>query len=282
MRIAIASGKGGTGKTTLATSLASVLSRAGKDVVYLDCDVEEPNGRILLRPNIDTVSDMCVPVPEVVESRCTHCGDCAESCEFNALTVLPDKVLVFRELCHSCGACSLVCPEKAIEEVPHPIGEISTGRGFGARFVEGRLNIGEPQSPPLIKAVKQKSSTAEVVIIDAPPGTSCPVIESISGAQFVVLVTEPTPFGLHDLKLAVSMLRQLMIPCGVVINRDEGDSGLIIDFCASEGVEILTRIPFDRKIAEAYSRGELLSESCPEYARRLLMLFDTIVGQVAA
>jgi len=282
IRIAVASGKGGTGKTTLATSLAAALSQAGKNVVYLDCDVEEPNGRILLKPSLTFKGEVSVPVPRVNEELCTHCGDCAAACEFNALTVLPDQVMVFEELCHGCGACSLVCPEKAIVEIPRPIGVINSGQGFGARFVEGCLNVGEAQSPPLIRAVKQHSLPGEVVIVDAPPGTSCPVIESIAESQFVILVTEPTPFGLHDLKLAVSMLEQRGIPHGVVINRDEGDSGIITEFCQGAGVDVLIRIPFDRRIAEAYSRGDLLSECCPEYVDRLMILFDSIVRRVAA
>jgi len=282
MRIAIASGKGGTGKTTIATSMAAVLSQNGMDVAYLDCDVEEPNGRILLKPDIDIDREVSVPVPRIIEAKCTHCGDCSESCEFNALTVLPNKVIVFDELCHSCGGCALVCPEKAIEEIPRPIGVTSAGRGSGAGFVEGRMNVGESQAPPLIKAVKEHSSSAEIVIVDAPPGTSCSVIESIADSQFVALVTEPTPFGLHDLKLAVSMLGLLHLPHGVIINRDEGDSAIITEYCDKAGVEILACIPFDRKIAEAYSRGNLLSDCGSEYRNMLLTLFEKIERRVAA
>ncbi len=174
---------------------------------------------------------------------------------FNALTVLPNKVIVFDELCHSCGGCALVCPEKAIEEIPRPIGVTSAGRGSGAGFVEGRMNVGESQAPPLIKAVKEHSSSAEIVIVDAPPGTSCSVIESIADSQFVALVTEPTPFGLHDLKLAVSMLGLLHLPHGVIINRDEGDSAIITEYCDKAGVEILACIPFDRQISRKHTPG---------------------------
>lgn len=282
LRIAIASGKGGTGKTTVATNLAAALSRAGREVMYLDCDVEEPNGRIFLKPTLDFRHEATVPVPRIDEKTCTHCGDCAEICEFNALTVLPERVMVFEDLCHSCGACSLVCPEKAVREIPRPIGVVNSGRGCRTGFVEGCLNVGEVQSTPLIRAVKDHSSPGEVAIYDAPPGTSCPVIEALSGADFVVLVTEPTPFGLHDLKLAVSMLNRMHIPHGVVINRDEGDSGIITDFCTGAGVEVLIRFPFDRKIAEAYSRGELLLDCCPEYTERLMILYDRITKRMAA
>lgn len=282
LRIAVASGKGGTGKTTVATNLAVALGQAGRKVTYIDCDVEEPNGRIFIKPVLKYRYNASVPVPRVSEDLCTHCGDCVEACEFNALSVLPDRVISFEELCHGCGACSLVCQEKAITEVPRRIGAVNTGRGCAVDFIEGRLNIGEAQAPPLIRAAKQHLLPGEVTILDAPPGTSCSVIEAVSDVQFVVLVTEPTPFGLHDLRLAVDMLKLLDIPHGVVINRDEGESSVTTEFCEQTGIEILMRLPYDRKIAEAYSRGKLLIPTLPEYVDRLMVLYDRITRKVAA
>jgi MinD superfamily P-loop ATPase len=282
MQIAVASGKGGTGKTTIATSLAVALAQEGRSVAYLDCDVEEPNGRIFLQPQLSERQVASVQVPRLVDSKCNYCGICSESCEFNALTVLKDSVLIYDELCHGCGGCALVCPEKAIEEVARPVGAVNAGTGRGVRFVEGCLNVGEVQAPVVIREVRKHAGLTDVVVVDAPPGTSCAVIESVTDCGYVILVTEPTPFGLHDLRLAVSMLQLLKLPHGVIVNRDDGDNREVLKFCNSSGVEILARIPFDRAIAEAYSRGELLTECHADYQAMLVDVFARIEKRAAA
>ena len=277
MKIAIASGKGGTGKTTVATNLATVASLAGSDVTLLDCDVEEPNCHIFVKPQIRLTFPVTVPVPKVDTEQCTGCGKCGEVCQYSAIVCLKDKVLVFPELCHGCGGCQLLCPVEAITEEKREVGVVEVGRAKGFAFAQGRLRIGEAMSPPLIKAVKAAATQTDLVIIDAPPGTSCPVIESIRDSDFVMLVTEPTPFGLNDLKLAVEMVRALELPFGVVINRaDVGDDKVQI-YCSDNGITILEQIPDDRRIAEAYSRGEMICESLPEYES----LFSGLLSKVA-
>ncbi|HUT95270.1 MAG TPA: ATP-binding protein [Thermoguttaceae bacterium] len=280
MRIAIASGKGGTGKTTVATNLATVASRNGRSVAYLDCDVEEPNGHIFLKPRITDTRPVGNLVPAVDEGKCTHCGLCAEICQYGAIACLGRMVLVYPELCHACGGCGLVCPADAIAETFREIGRLETGRAGPIRFVRGLLNVGEPMSPPVIKAVKAAAPEADVVIADAPPGTSCPVIESVRGADFVLLVTEPTPFGFHDLKLAVQMVDALGLPCGVVINRATLDGHQMRSYCAARRIPILEEIPDDRRLAEAYSRGELACEALPEYDSKFLRLLETVAEQI--
>jgi len=279
MVISVASGKGGTGKTLVATSLA--LSLAGsRRVQLLDCDVEEPNAHILLKPEMHTRESVCIPVPAVDEGKCTHCGRCAEVCAFHALAVLKDRVLVFAELCHGCGACSYLCPEDAIEEVGREIGIVELGDSGGVDFVHGKLNIGEAMAPPVVRKVKQHIRPVGTTIIDAAPGTSCPVMEAVSGSDFCLLVTEPTPFGLNDLALAVEMLRQLGIRCGVVLNRTGvGDSG-VEDYCLREGIPILLRIPLDMEIARLYSRGIPLVEGMPRFRQAFLDLFESVARLV--
>ncbi|MCK4871127.1 MAG: ATP-binding protein [Phycisphaerales bacterium] len=265
MKIAFASGKGGTGKTTVATNLAYMASRAGESVAYLDCDVEEPNGHIFLKPEIDDTRPVTIPIPKVDESACDYCGECGEICQYGAIVPLPNKVLVFADMCHGCGGCSLVCHSGAITEVGHKIGKVEVGRSGAINFVHGLLDIGQVMSPPVIKAVQEAAPLTDLVIVDAPPGTSCPVIESVHDSDFVVLVTEPTPFGLNDLKLAVEMIRALELRFGVVINRaDVGDDETVL-YCRSNHIEILAEIPDDRRIAEVYSRGELVCQALPEY-----------------
>jgi MinD superfamily P-loop ATPase len=265
MIVAIASGKGGTGKTTVATNLAYVASIMGVDASYVDCDVEEPNGHIFLKPEIEKTTPVCVPVPTVDEGKCTACGQCKEICQYSAIVVLGKTVLTFPNLCHGCGGCVLVCPTGAITETGRDVGVIEEGSAESVRFVHGKLRIGEAMSPPLIREVKKRIHEDSLTIIDAPPGTSCPVIQSVKGSDYVVLVTEPTPFGLNDLKLAVEMLRVLGLPFGVVVNRADIGDEAVFDYCSSELINVLLRIPEDRRIAEAYSRGRLAAEALPEY-----------------
>jgi len=277
MIISVASGKGGTGKTTVAVNLALAL-QADQAVQFLDCDVEEPNAHFFLKPQIKESQDVFTLIPEIDESRCNYCGKCGQVCAYHALAVVKGAVLVFSELCHGCGACSLLCPEKAIREVGKRIGVIESGRAGEMAFLQGRLDIGQAMSPPLIRALKKRLDPGRTVIIDAPPGTSCPVIESVRRSDFCLLVTEPTPFGLHDLELAAATAKEMKIPCGVVINRaslGNGD-GKIRDFCAAEEIPVLMTIPFDRKIAEAYSRGQTILEAFPAYREKFLELFERV------
>ncbi|MGB9005445.1 MAG: ATP-binding protein [Candidatus Aminicenantales bacterium] len=282
MIIAVASGKGGTGKTTVAVNLALALP-AGYPLQFLDCDVEEPNAHFFLRPRIEESLDVCTPVPEVDEALCTYCGKCAQVCAYNALAVVKGAVLVFSELCHGCGGCALLCPEKAIKEVGKKIGVVESGRAGTVVFAQGRLDIGQAMSPPLIRALKKQMDPGRTIILDAPPGTSCPVVESVKGSDFCLLVTEPTPFGLHDLELAASTAKKMNIPCGVVINRasQEGGNGKIQNFCAREQIPVMMTIPFDRKIAEAYSRGQTILDAFPAYRQKFLDLFQNIRKQVS-
>jgi MinD superfamily P-loop ATPase len=264
--LAIASGKGGTGKTTVAVNLALVAAERGQGVQLLDCDVEEPNAHIFLRPEVAERQPVSVPVPEVDESKCTACGECGRICQFSAIVSLGSKALVFPELCHGCGGCALVCEAEAISEVPREVGVVEVGRAGWVDFAGGRLRVGEAMSPPLIRAVRARSGKEGLTIIDAPPGTSCPVIASIRNCDHVVLVTEPTPFGMHDLVLAVETVRKLEGRFGVVINRSDVGDDRVLRYCAEEKIPVLARIPDDRRIAEAYSRGEPLVKAVPEYA----------------
>jgi len=273
MIISIASGKGGTGKTTVATNLALSLESG---VQLLDCDVEEPNAHLFIRPVIENFEAITTPVPEVDMKKCTLCGKCGEICQFKAIVVIGETLLTFHELCHSCGGCIEVCPEGAIVEVGRELGVIEWGHRDGLEFVHGRLRVGEAMSPPLIRRVREYTRPGMVSIIDAPPGTSCPVITSMKGADFVLLVTEPTPFGLYDLKLAVGAVKILEIPCGLIINRSDMGDDRVREYANSEGVPILMEIPFDRKIAESYSRGDLLVEVMPEWKDRFRDLFHGI------
>jgi len=282
LKIAIASGKGGTGKTTVATNMSVALAKTGKNVTYIDCDVEEPNGHIFLKPEISGYHDVTVPVPKIDLDKCTLCGECSAVCEYHAIAVLGKTVEVFPSLCHGCGGCSDVCPEDAIEEVPRTIGNISHGDGMGVQFYEGRLNVGEAISPPITKVLRKLDTGSEVIIIDAPPGTSCPVIEAINGTDFVILVTEPTPFGLNDLELAVGMVREIGLPHGVIINRSDIGDSRTEEFCHKQNLDILMTIPFDRKIAEAYSRGDMMSGVDSEFEGRFCELYHSIADKVSS
>jgi MinD superfamily P-loop ATPase len=274
MTVSVASGKGGTGKTTVAVNLALSL---GGPLELLDCDVEEPNAHLFLRPRWTDSRTVSVPVPQVDERLCTACGACGAACRFHAIVSLKTQPLVFPELCHGCGACLLACPAGAIREVPREVGVVESGCGGGLRFVHGRLKVGTAMSGPLIRAVKAEASGGRLTLIDSPPGTSCPVVAAVRGSDFVVLVTEPTPFGLNDLRLAVDMVRALGLFCGVVLNRSDIGDGAVREYCASEGVPLLMELPEDRRVAEAYSRGRPAVFAVPrwrglfrELGRRLL------------
>ncbi len=286
MIIAVASGKGGTGKTTVAVNLALSIAvdADSTDLLFLDCDVEEPNAHLFLNPTIERRQEVGILIPEVDYDKCTFCGRCAEVCAYHALAVVNQQVLIFPELCHGCGSCTLNCPEEAIHEVLDATGIIELGWAGVIRFAHGILNIGEAMAVPVIRQLRKRigeSSPGRVVILDASPGTSCPVVETMRGADFVLMVTEPTPFGLHDLRLAVEVARdELGLPVGVVINRDGvGDRG-VEDYCAAEGIPILMRIPLDRRIAEAYSEGVPLVEALPEYRERFVELYRRIEREV--
>ena len=273
MRIAIASGKGGTGKTTIATNLAVVLADEGERIAYVDCDVEEPNGHIFLKPTFIGRHQVTIPVPEVDESHCTFCGVCGSACRYSAILMLPQKVLTFPALCHGCGGCSLACPVSAIREVPRSIGIVEEGLSGNVAFLHGRLDIGEAMAPPVIKALLDHVPQDHTLVLDAPPGTSCPVIESVKSADVVLLVTEPTPFGLNDLKLAVEMVRELGLPFGVAVNRVGIGDRAVYEYCEAEKIPVLLELPDEREIAYAYSRGELAVAAKPQLRTLFLDLY---------
>jgi len=275
MIISIASGKGGTGKTLVATSLALSLKDAGK-IQLLDCDVEEPNDHVFLKPNFTRKEAVFIPIPKVDEDKCTYCGKCAEVCAYNAIAVMKQKVLVFPELCHGCGACSYLCPEGAISEEGKEVGIVEIGNSDGIGFVHGKLAIGEAMAVPVIRKVKEYINREEIAIIDVSPGTSCPVVEAVGGSDFCLLVTEPTPFGLNDLTLAVETVRKLNIPCGVVINRAGIGYEKVEEYCLTENIPIMLTIPLDTEIASFYSRGIPLVEGIPRWQEDFLGLFNKI------
>ncbi len=304
MRIVVASGKGGTGKTTVATSLA--LSAGESSVRFIDCDVEAPNAALFLHPMLDTRKAVGIQLPVVDEALCTHCGRCAEVCEFHAIAVIGKKILIFPELCHGCGSCTLICPEKAISERLDVMGVLESGMTTtGVDFAQGVMNVGEPMAVPIIRELKKwnpmslrasaKQSYADgrllcreerpprndIEIRDAPPGASCPVVETMRGADFILLVTEPTPFGLHDLKQVVGITRELGIPSGVVVNRDGIGDNAVEAYCAEAGLPILLRIPMERRFAEAIASGKTLVDAAPEYRPVFQSLLQDISARVA-
>lgn len=283
MRIVVASGKGGTGKTLVATGLALVASELAPTAL-IDADVEAPNSGLFLHPSFHHRESVEVLIPVVDETLCTHCGRCAEVCAFNAIASLPDRTLVFQEMCHGCGSCTLNCPEGAISEVPHAIGVIHAGQAGTVAFAEGELQIGEAMATPIIHALSRYAETEgwaerEWFIVDSPPGTACPVIETLREADIALLVTEPTPFGLHDLRLAVNLAHDvLQVPVGIVLNKDDGLDASVEEYCEEEGLPILMRIPYRREIAASYSQGRPLVVALPEYREG----FQTLLSRAAA
>lgn len=285
MIVTVASGKGGTGKTTVAVNLALSLAEAqdGNQAapLFLDCDVEEPNAALFLRPAIEDRREVGQLIPEVDFTKCTYCGRCAEVCQYHAIAVVGNRVLIFPELCHGCGSCTLNCPTEAIREVLHATGTIERGQAGRIEFAQGTLNVGEPMAVPIIRQLKRwaipSNAGGRPIILDASPGTACPVVEAMRGADVVLLVTEPTPFGLHDLRLAVQVARDEMgLPVGVVINRDGvGDRG-VDAYCAAEDIPILMRIPLERRIAEAYSDGMPLVRAITGYRPQFLDLYAAV------
>lgn len=277
MKIAIASGKGGTGKTSIAVSLALSIG----DAQLLDCDVEEPNAHILLKPRVDETHPVSLMVPRILEDRCDYCGECSRFCQFHALFVAGETAMVFPEICHSCGGCSIVCPKDAIIEEPREIGKVIRGSAGDIDLVYGEINVGEPLAVPIISAVKEHMNPDGAVILDAPPGAACPVVETVHGADFCLIVTEPTPFGLHDLKVAVEVVRILGVPLGVVVNfAGVGDAG-VYDFCEEQGIPLMMEVPYDRRIAELYSRGIPFVEEMPHWKRRFRDLMETITEELS-
>jgi MinD superfamily P-loop ATPase len=272
MKVAVLSGKGGTGKTTVSASMAVALPSCQ----YIDCDVEEPNGALFLDPEFSETTPVKVLVPEVDPSLCNGCGRCVKVCQFHALAAVKGMVLQFHELCHHCGACSLVCPQGAIRETEREIGIIETGKD--RCFLQGKLNIGEPISIPIIRELKRRMRDDVPVILDCPPGAACAVVQAINGCDYCILVTEPTPFGLHDLQIAIELVKKMGLPCGVVVNKAMEGQRMIRDYCDQNGVTVLMEIPFSREIAESYSRGVLPAREHPEWRERFRGLFRQVEG----
>lgn len=274
MIISVASGKGGTGKTTVSTNLALSID---KEIQLFDCDVEEPNCHLFLNPAIDRQEPVIAPVPQVDLEKCSFCKQCMDICRYGAIAVLKDTVMTFETLCHSCGGCFEVCPEDAIIEKNRSLGEIEHGVARNIPFIHGRMAVGQVMAPPIIKRVRSYTDPEKVTIIDAPPGTSCPVIEAMNKADFVLLVTEPTPFGLNDLKLAVETVKILGIPHGLVINRAGLGNDEVKNYAQAQNLPILMEIPFDKKIAEIYSNGQMVVDQLPAYREKFKALFEKIV-----
>lgn len=281
MKITIASGKGGTGKTTVAASLAICLAaELSPPPLFLDCDVEAPNAHLFLHPSLTEQQDVSLPIPVVDEVKCTHCGKCAEVCQYHAIVMLGQKTLVFPQLCHGCGSCTALCPEAAIHEIPDRMGVLERGSAWvGISFARGVLDVGQPMAVPVIRQLLAWAQPApgQVVVRDAPPGTSCPVVAAARGSDYLLLVTEPTPFGLHDLSLAVQVAGELGIPAGIVINRENGPYPALDEFCTDHHLPVLLRIPFERAIAEGVAQGKTLVDIHPEYGDRFHQMFGQIV-----
>lgn len=278
MQIAIASGKGGTGKTTIATSLALSLVDRG-NVWYLDCDVEAPDGHLFLKPNFNQKSQAVIRIPQIQADRCSSCGKCVEVCQFHALAKVGVSILVFSQLCHGCGSCTWNCPEGAILEILNPIGVLESGiTEEGIHFSQGLLTISEPMPTPVIRQLKRLNHPSEsaIVILDAPPGASCSVVETLRGTDFVLLVTEPTPFGMHDLKQTLGIVQEMAIPAGIVMNRDGIGDGQLDEFLSQNHLPVLLRVPFSKALATGIAAGRSLIDVLPEYRQRLQSLFQQI------
>ena len=289
MVISVASGKGGTGKTLVAVNLALSLAREGREVQLIDCDVEEPNDHLFLTPEMHASERVEMAVPRVDPESCDFCRACVDFCAYHALALAGGHIMVFDELCHACGGCSLLCPQKAIREEPVPIGRIESGlakaresRGKDIRFVHGILDIGEPKATPIIRRLKQECDPEAINILDGGPGTGCPVMETVRGCDYCVLVTEPTQFGLHDLRMALDMARELGLPYGVVINKYVLGGGGMDIWCAENEIPVLLRIPYKREYASLYSRGLNLVEELPAWNERFLRIYREIEASMAA
>jgi len=280
IKIAVASGKGGTGKSTISVNLALMLSQEYNDVALIDCDVEEPNCHIFLKPTFESSKKSVAPVPIVYSNLCTGCGKCIEICQFNVLALVNNNVLVFAELCHSCGGCYLVCPTEAIKTTERELGVIEQGKSGKLNFIHGKSRIGEPMSPPLIRETKKAGSRFAIQILDCPPGTSCPMVNSVEDADFVLMVTEPTPFGLYDLKLAIDVVKKLGRQFGIIINRSSNNDYIIEEYAQAENIKVIAKIADDRRIAEYYSRGEVFTNYLPEYKNNFKQIIEYLKGHL--
>ncbi len=276
MKIAIASGKGGTGKTFLATNLFYTLLETNEQVSLLDCDVEEPNSKLFVNPEVEKKEIIYAKVPVIDQSKCTGCRECSDNCQFNALITVKSKTYVYDDMCHSCGLCMRICPENAILDKKKKIGTIEIGSVGTGVFVEGKTDIGTENSSPVIEKVKEFADTNGIVIIDAPPGTSCQVVETVKDCDFVVLVTEPTPFGLNDLKLAVTLLENLKIPFAVAVNRIIDNAEIIENYCKEKGIDIIFKMELDRDVAKSYSSGKIVVKEIPVYRQKFVSLISEI------
>lgn len=281
MNISVASGKGGTGKTLVATSLALSILNKHRPVQLLDCDVEEPNAHLFIEQEPVSKHNVSLPIPKIDYDKCQYCGRCAEVCRFNAIALLKNTLVIFPDVCHSCSACWHLCPNGALVPAPREVGTVHVSQAGDLKLVTGRLNLGVHASPPVIKAVRNTAEKGVVTVIDGPPGSSCPVMAAVEGTDYCILVTEPTPFGLNDLSLAVDMLEVLKVPCGVIINRDVPGNDLIDLYCQEKGLNILMRIPLHTEIARAYARGIPLVKSNPVWGEKFIGLYQQVAREVS-